>query len=195
MRKCDLQEERIARLASGKRTPGSGNTEFIKGDVRAGSFLFEAKYRSSSNGKGSYIDVQLEWLIVLLREAKEAGKVPVLVVDIGDKNTHYLRWDPLDKSYDIDASASKCFRMSQHDEINDLRIRFGSEVGVWICTDEETFFNMNSFFPMEPVEESQESIAYKANKKLKQREYNAKQRARQKEARQLKKQNLKNKSG
>lgn len=183
MRDCDRQETRIAKLSSGKRTPGSGN-KGIKGDVRAGNFLFEAKYRSSSNGKGSYIDVQREWLIILLKEAKDAGKVPVLVIDIGIKGTCYMKWSPLDKSYDLDVSTVKSFRFTELTKYEDIRLGFGEELGVWVCYSEERFFECHPFFPTEPVIDTYAEI-----KKARQKEQNLRKRAYEKEKRQRLKKN------
>lgn len=45
------QEERIARTFGGTRTPGSGNTDIRKNDVRSERFSFEVK----TTGKKQYI--------------------------------------------------------------------------------------------------------------------------------------------
>lgn len=68
-------EKRLAKKLGGKQTPGSGNMEGAKGDIRAGEFLIEAK----STMHATY---PISWgtLCKIQAEATRVGKSPALTV-------------------------------------------------------------------------------------------------------------------
>jgi len=79
------QENRVARVLSGRRQPGSGSSPYAKGDVIQKSseghslskFLVECKQT-----KHKSLSVKGEWLSKISREAMAAGKEPALQFEI-----------------------------------------------------------------------------------------------------------------
>jgi hypothetical protein len=71
------QENRLARKMGGRRVPGSGATEWAKGDVSLPQFLVEAKQTVHGS-----LSVKKAWLTKISREALAVGKVPALAIEI-----------------------------------------------------------------------------------------------------------------
>jgi Holliday junction resolvase len=73
------QEKRLAKSSGGRRQPASGATEFLKGDVKAGDLLIEAKATDAAS-----LSVKLAWLSKITEQARAVGKVPALAVTFAD---------------------------------------------------------------------------------------------------------------
>lgn len=82
------QEERIAKLFSGKRTPQSGGGKFILGDVLSKDFLIECK--TSVTVKDSY-SVKKEVLKKADEQRREMGKpFYALAFSFGDEEDFFV---------------------------------------------------------------------------------------------------------
>jgi Holliday junction resolvase len=81
-------EERIADHVNGRRQPGSGASDYAKGDVKASNFLIECKM----TGKAS-IRVTGHWLAKITKEAMAAGKEPALAIEIAGHDDPVLERD------------------------------------------------------------------------------------------------------
>lgn len=82
------QEERVARLFNGKRTPQSGGGKFILGDVLAEDFLVECK--TSVTVKDSY-SVRRDVLNKADEQRREMGKsFYALAFSFGDEEDFFV---------------------------------------------------------------------------------------------------------
>lgn len=82
------QETRVAKELGGKRTPNSGATPWVKGDVLTDRFLIECKTATSEKQTFS---VPKKWLKALPEEAFADGKdYWSLAFDYGDGNEYYI---------------------------------------------------------------------------------------------------------
>lgn len=82
------QEERVARLFNGKRTPQSGGGKFVLGDVLAEDFFVECK--TSVTVKDSY-SVKREILNKANEQRREMGKeFYVLAFSFGDQEDFFV---------------------------------------------------------------------------------------------------------
>lgn len=86
----DAQEYRIARsLRGGHRQPGSGASDYARGDVKTPEFLIECKLTAAES-----IRVERGWLAKITRQANSAGKLPALAFEIqGGANDPLLERD------------------------------------------------------------------------------------------------------
>lgn len=75
------QEKRGAHRFSGKVTPGSGNGEFAKGDVRTPHLLIEYKRTDKDS-----ISLKADWLEKIREEAILDGRSPVMGIQVGGQN-------------------------------------------------------------------------------------------------------------
>ena len=81
------QEKQVAKAVGGKKTANSGATNFSKGDVVAGNWLFECK--TSVDAKASF-SVKRDWLDKNRQEAFAMGKqYNALVFDYGNGSNRY----------------------------------------------------------------------------------------------------------
>jgi hypothetical protein len=71
------QESRVASQVGGKRQPGSGASDYAKGDVKQEKFLIECKMTQAGS-----IRVTGKWLSKISREAVAAGRKPALSIEI-----------------------------------------------------------------------------------------------------------------
>ena len=80
------QEEKVASILGGRRQPGSGSSDYAKGDVRQGGsvavfqsnrFLIEVKQTIHAS-----LRIEGKWLAKITREAQQAGKEPALEFEI-----------------------------------------------------------------------------------------------------------------
>lgn len=82
-----LQEKKIAKAIGGKRTPNSGATAFVKGDIIADEWLIEAK--TCMSPKNSF-SIKKEWLTKLREEQYGMNKsYNALCFDFGDNKERY----------------------------------------------------------------------------------------------------------
>lgn len=82
------QEERVARLFTGKRTPQSGGGKFVLGDVISEDFLVECK--TSVTVKDSY-SVKREILKKADEQRREMGKeLYALAFSFGDEEDFFV---------------------------------------------------------------------------------------------------------
>lgn len=82
------QETQVAKTLEGKKTPNSGATSFVKGDVTTRQFLIECK--TSMTNKQS-MSIAKKWIDKLEEEAFAMGKrYSALVFDFGDGQQHYI---------------------------------------------------------------------------------------------------------
>lgn len=82
------QEERVARLFNGKRTPQSGGGKFVLGDVISEDFLVECK--TSVTVKDSY-SVKREILKKADEQRREMGKeLYALAFSFGDEEDFFV---------------------------------------------------------------------------------------------------------
>ena len=93
-------EKRLQRKAGGLPTPGSGNKQ-IKGDLRHGPKLERMIENKSTTARS--MKVQVSWLEKLEKEAFEAGKEPVLVLDFEAMSLGSRQWAmiPLDRLLEL----------------------------------------------------------------------------------------------
>lgn len=81
------QEKNIAKTLHGKLTPGSGCTDFIKGDVQVENILIEAK--TCMEPKESF-SIKKKWLTKLKEEMYAMNKdYRALCFDFGDNKDRY----------------------------------------------------------------------------------------------------------
>ena len=72
------QEERIATaVAGGRRVPGSGASQYARGDVKGERYLVEAKQTQADS-----IRVTWGWLSKITRQAIGAQRVPALAIEV-----------------------------------------------------------------------------------------------------------------
>jgi hypothetical protein len=88
------QEDDIAKTLGGRRTPNSGATPWVKGDVLTEKFLLEAKTKTKSSDS---ISIKKEWFDKNTQEAVFLGKpYSALVFNFGpgEENHYYYsrRW-------------------------------------------------------------------------------------------------------
>jgi len=83
------QEDSIAKAVGGKRTPNSGATPWVKGDVLTEEWLLEAK---TKNTHSESISIKKEWFNKAKTEAVEMGKpYTAIVFSFGpDEENHYI---------------------------------------------------------------------------------------------------------
>lgn len=67
----NLQEAQVSKRIGGRRTPNSGATAFIKGDIQTTSFIIECKTCTEARES---ISIKKEWLDKLKREMMANGK-------------------------------------------------------------------------------------------------------------------------
>lgn len=81
------QEKQVAKALNGRKTPNSGATPFIKGDVIADDWLIECKTTTSERASFS---VKRDWLEKNKEEAFATGKpYNALCFDFGDNGVRY----------------------------------------------------------------------------------------------------------
>lgn len=84
----DRQEKKVARAVKGRKTPNSGSTPYVKGDVLNELFLLECKTHMSPTNK---FTIRKEWIDKNREEAFQMGrKYDAIVIDFGDGENHYL---------------------------------------------------------------------------------------------------------
>ena len=66
-----LQEAQVSKRIGGRRTPNSGATAFIKGDIQTKSFIIECKTCTEARES---ISIKQEWLDKLKKEMMANGK-------------------------------------------------------------------------------------------------------------------------
>lgn len=82
------QEKSVAKVVSGKTTPNSGATPWVKGDVVTNKFLIECK--TATTEKQSF-SIPKKWLEKMSDEAFATGKsYSALAFDYGDGVQHYV---------------------------------------------------------------------------------------------------------
>ena len=83
------QEEAIAKATGGQRTPNSGATPWVKGDVLTEQFLLEAKTKTTPSNS---ISIKKEWFEKNIQEAVFLGKpYTALVFNFGPgEDNHYI---------------------------------------------------------------------------------------------------------
>ena len=82
------QEKKIAKQVNGRRTPNSGATLHIKGDVTTDNWLFEAKTKMEESQS---FTIKRAWIDKNKEEAFAMGKdYNALVIDFGDGKQFYL---------------------------------------------------------------------------------------------------------
>lgn len=82
------QEDAIAKSVGGKRTPNSGATPTVKGDVVARNFLIEAKTHVRPTDS---FTIKREWIEKNREESFQMGRRhSALAIDFGDGEQHYL---------------------------------------------------------------------------------------------------------
>ena len=67
----NLQEAKVSKRIGGRRTPNSGATAFIKGDIQTKSFIIECKTCTEARES---ISIKKEWLDTLKKEMMANGK-------------------------------------------------------------------------------------------------------------------------
>lgn len=67
----NLQEAHVSKRIGGRRTPNSGATAFIKGDIQTKSFIIECKTCTEARES---ISIKKEWLDKLKKEMMANGK-------------------------------------------------------------------------------------------------------------------------
>lgn len=67
----NLQEAQVSKRIGGRRTPNSGATAFIKGDIQTKSFIIECKTCTKARES---ISIKKEWLDKLKKEMMANGK-------------------------------------------------------------------------------------------------------------------------
>lgn len=81
------QEKAVAKALKGRKTPNSGATPFIKGDVITQGWLIECK--TATTEKSSF-SIKKEWLEKNREEAFQTGfSNSALCFDYGDRGTRY----------------------------------------------------------------------------------------------------------
>lgn len=84
----------LAKILGGRRQPGSGSSDYAKGDVKQGesvagfqskSFLIEAKQTIHAS-----LRIEGKWLAKITREAAQAGREPALEFEIHGCNDPML---------------------------------------------------------------------------------------------------------
>lgn len=71
------QENRVASTIGGRRIPGSGASQYKKGDVEASQFLVECKTTNAAS-----LRITRLWLNKIAREANGVQKWPALAIEI-----------------------------------------------------------------------------------------------------------------
>lgn len=91
------QEQKIAKDIGAKRTPNSGATPFMKGDMFKGKIMFDVK----STKHGQFI-LTTDVLEKLESDAFTNGKIPVLLLNFTKAKKIAQRWIvmPYDKLFD-----------------------------------------------------------------------------------------------
>ena len=85
------QEKAVAKALGGKKTPNSGATPWVKGDVVADDWLVECK---TSTAPKSSFSIKKEWLEKNREEAFATGKAHnTLCFDFGDGGDRYYILD------------------------------------------------------------------------------------------------------
>lgn len=90
LRKAPKKHEAIVAAAvSGRRQPGSGAFDGLKGDVEGGSYglplLLECK-----RTKGSSLRIEAAWLKKITEEALSKNKYPALAMQFGEGNVDWV---------------------------------------------------------------------------------------------------------
>lgn len=83
------QETKIAKVVGGSRTPNSGATAWVKGDVLTEQFLLEAKTKTTHSDT---ITIRKDWFQKNREEAAFMGKpYTALIFNFGpDEENHYI---------------------------------------------------------------------------------------------------------
>lgn len=85
------QEKQVAKAVGGRKTPNSGATNFVKGDVLTDEWLFECKTKTSPSKS---ITIQREWIEKNEEEAFAMGKEHSAVVfnfgDLHNPTNYYI---------------------------------------------------------------------------------------------------------
>lgn len=82
------QETKVAKALNMKRTPNSGATRFIKGDVVGDEILIECKTLTRAQKQHT---IRKEWLDKNKEEAFATGKrLSALAFDFGDGENYYI---------------------------------------------------------------------------------------------------------
>lgn len=83
------QEDKFANKVGGKRQPGSGASQYAKGDVDAPDFLYECKQTIHAS-----LSVKMKWLEKISEESLALHKDPALQIEIkgGDARMAERRW-------------------------------------------------------------------------------------------------------
>lgn len=76
---------------------GSGSKSFHKGDVLSDKFLVECKTTDKAS-----MSVKLEWLVKILEEATDKGRIAALQIDIGGRS--YWLFNDADIEVNVDGS-------------------------------------------------------------------------------------------
>lgn len=74
------QEEKVAKATGGRRQPGSGAFDTLKGDTSSDDFLVECK---RSKGKKS-IRLEAKWLVKIYSEAYADAKFPAIDIQFDE---------------------------------------------------------------------------------------------------------------
>ena len=83
----DRQEKAVAKVIAGKKTPNSGATSFVKGDVLTDNWLIECK--TTTTEKQSFA-IKKAWLEKNKEEAFEMGRdYNALCFDFGNNSDRY----------------------------------------------------------------------------------------------------------
>lgn len=82
------QENAVAKAVNGKRTPNSGATAFIKGDVQTKQFLIECKTATTEK---QTVSIAKKWIIKNEEEAFAMGKsYSAVAFDFGSGDQYYV---------------------------------------------------------------------------------------------------------
>jgi len=89
------QEDRIAEAVGGKRVPGSGASQYAKGDVSEDDFLIECKLTEAGS-----LRVTQKWLEKITAEAEAQDKMPALAIEIqgGERRLAERDWIAIPRS-------------------------------------------------------------------------------------------------
>jgi hypothetical protein len=74
------EETKINNILGGRKTIGSGNKWFDKGDIKWEKYLIEAKATAKKS-----ISLKLSWIDKIEQEAFKEGKEPAIVLSISGK--------------------------------------------------------------------------------------------------------------
>ncbi len=84
----DRQEQKVAKNIGGKKTPGSGSTAFVKGDVLTNNVLIECKTCTEPRKQ---MCVKLDWIRKNEEEAFAMNKAySAVAIDFGQGTNYYI---------------------------------------------------------------------------------------------------------